>query len=141
MRAAGGVPNIDALELLPGGGACHDRAMSEELTTRSKPLAVQWPGVSEVPIHTANQFLAQVDAVGEKPDQLILAIGQLTPPPVLGTDEQKLAQMEQITEVNVVTLARYAITPARLAELIGLLQQAQHIWETGKIPAGEGMPA
>jgi hypothetical protein len=115
--------------------------MGEELTSRTKPLSVQWPGLDTVPIHTANQFLAQIDAVGDNPDQLILAVGQLTPPPLLGTPAEKETQLEQITEVNVFTLARYAVTPARLAELISLLQQVQRVWETGQIPEGEGIRA
>jgi len=116
--------------------------MSEELSARSKTLTVRWSGVDTVPIHAANQFLVQIDAIGDKPDQLILAVGQLTPPPVLGsTDEEKLAQLSQITEINVLTLARYAITPARLAELIGVLQQVQQVLETEPAPERAGKPA
>jgi hypothetical protein len=104
-------------------------------------LTPQWRGVDAVPIHTANQFLAQVDAAGDQPDQLILAVGQVTPPPVLGTAEQKRAQLEKITEVNVLTLARYSITPARLRELIALLQTVERVWKGGEADEGEGMRA
>jgi hypothetical protein len=115
--------------------------MSEELQRLARAFTVQWPGVGVVPIQTANQFLAQIDVAGEHPDQLILAIGQVTPPAVLGTPEQMSAQLEEIDELNVNTLVRYSITPTRLRELIGLLQQVERVWEGGKIPKDEGMSA
>lgn len=116
--------------------------MTEEpqrLTARA--FTIDWRGAETVAIQTANQFLVQIDGVGEKPDQVILAVGQVTPPPVIGTPEQKHAQLEHVTSVNVITLARYSLTPARVGELIALLQQVQHAFETGAVPAGEGMPA
>jgi hypothetical protein len=115
--------------------------MSEELQRLDQAFTVQWPGVGAVIIQTANQFLAQIDAAGEHPDQLILAIGQVTPPVVLGTPEQKRAQLGEIDEINVNTIARYSITLARLRELIGLLQQVERVLEGGKIPKDEGLSA
>ena len=115
--------------------------MTEEPQRLNGAVQILWRGVDTVPIHTANQFLAQIDAVGERPDQMILAVGQVTPPAVIGTPEQKLAQLREIKDVSVITLARYSISPARLDELIGLLQQVKKVWETGEIPEGEGMPA
>lgn len=125
----------------PGRPPCNDRVMSEEMQRLDQAFTVQWPGAGAVVIQTANQFLAQIDVAGEHPDQLILAIGQVTPPVVLGTPEQKRAQLEEIDEINVNTLARYSITLARLRELIGLLQQVERVLEGGKIPKDEGMSA
>jgi hypothetical protein len=120
--------------------ACNDRAVSEDAVSRAKELRVTWRDVDSVPVHAANQFLAQFDAVGDRPEQMILAVGQLTPPVVLGTAEQKLAQLEQISEIPVITLARYSITPARITELIDLLTQMKTVFQEGMIPVGEGMP-
>lgn len=88
-----------------------------------REVPVRWTGVDAVPIQMANQFLVQVDTVEGRPDQLILAIGQVTPPPVLGTLEQKVAAAQAISEVSIHTIARYSITPARLRELVTLLQR------------------
>jgi hypothetical protein len=79
----------------------------------------------------ANQFLAQLDSVGERPDQLVLAIGQVMPPAVLGTREEKRAALEGVSEIAVQTLARYSITPARLRELIQLLEVVEAAFKSG----------
>jgi len=77
----------------------------------------------------ANQFLVQIDVASDRPDQIVLAIGQVTSPPVLGTVEEKRAQLEAISQVPVQTLARYSVTPARLGELIKLLENVQRAFD------------
>jgi hypothetical protein len=106
-----------------------------------KAVAVRWRDSETVPIHTANQFLVQVDTAGDHPEQAVLAIGQVTPPPIVGTPEEQHAQLEQINEVDVITVARYSITPGRLRELIGLLQQVQRAFETREASETEAMRA
>jgi hypothetical protein len=104
----------------------------------TRPVTVSWAGVESVPIQMANQFLVQIDAVGPVPDVLVLAIGQATPPAVLGSAEEKAEQMRRVTSVNVIPLARYVITPARLTELVDLLTKIQTAFvqmsETGEVP-------
>jgi hypothetical protein len=106
-----------------------------------KSLAVRWPDASTVQILTANQFLVQIDVIGEHPDQLILAVGQAMPPAVLGTPEQTRGMLEEIGEINVITLARYSLTPSRLRELIALLQRAEQAWDDEAAPKGKGKSA
>jgi len=81
------------------------------------------------PIYLANTFLAQLDAaVGGQPDQVILAVGQIVPPPVFGGDAEVRVALDALEYVDVKTLARYSITPARLNELIGLLTRLAKVF-------------
>lgn len=112
--------------------------MSQDPAEVERALTVRWTGVEEIPIHTANQFLVQVDAIGDRPDQLVLAVGQVTPPPVLGTDQEKLEQMRTLEYVQVLPLARYSITPGRLRELIDLLDKVQRVWSPSDNSTGAG---
>ena len=113
------------------------RHVTDELQRLDKALRIQWTGVDSIPIQTANQFLVQIDAIGDRPDQLILAFGQVTPPPILGTEEEKQAQMAGVDSIKVLPLARYSMTPGRLTELIELLKRIQSVWVTSQGDAAE----
>ncbi len=82
-------------------------------------LPLVWVGVDEVPIVMANQVLGQI--AGE--DEVVLAFGQVTPPPFLGTPEQRIEQAKQIQYVAVRVVARLSLTHTRLQELVRVLQQ------------------
>jgi len=95
----------------------------------TKALNIRWTGIDEAPIYLANTFLAQLDAaVGGQPDQVILAVGQIVPPPVFGGDAEVRVALDALEYVDVKTLARYSITPARLNELIGLLTRLAKVF-------------
>jgi hypothetical protein len=74
---------------------------------------VHWVADGIPRIEHANQFLAQLDHAGGTPDQVVLTIGQAvdtgTPPTVLSAQP----------------IGRYALTPARLDELIMVLIDAR----------------
>ena len=80
-------------------------------------LPLTWIGPEEVPIQLVNQMICQFNQ-----DEFILTFGQMAPPLLLGTDEQKLEQAEQIAYVAVKPLARLAMTQARVRELIAVLE-------------------
>jgi hypothetical protein len=109
---------------------CDHQGVSEPPYPVQKNLSIAWTGVEAVPIQMANQFLVQVDASGERPDQLVIAVGQVMPPPVLGTPEEMEAALERLSEVSIQTLARFSVTPTRLAQLVELLRKAQLIFES-----------
>ncbi len=92
--------------------------MAEEPDTFE--VRVAWLGVEDVPVFFANQFVSQVDR-----GEVFLTIGQLVPPALLGTEEQRRAQAEQLQYVPVKPVARIAFTPQRLTELISVLQITQ----------------
>jgi flagellar motor switch/type III secretory pathway protein FliN len=74
-------------------------------------------GADETPVLFANHFLIQ-----EYQGEFILSVGQLVPPPLVGTDEERREQARQLSSVSVKVVARLAFTRRRLAEFISLMQ-------------------
>jgi hypothetical protein len=83
-----------------------------------RQVPVVWVGLDEAPIQFANQFAMQ----GIE-NELILTIGQIAPPMLLGTDEERRQQIEALSYVPVKTVCRVSFTPERLGELIDVLTQ------------------
>ncbi len=81
-------------------------------------LPAVWVGVDDAPIVFVNQFAAQVNA-----GEVTLTFGQASAPMLLGTVEEQKAQAAQLPFVPVRSVARLGLTPARLRELVGILQQ------------------
>jgi hypothetical protein len=77
-----------------------------------------WVGVDDTKILFANQFLGQVHQ-----QDVILTLGQLSPPVLVGTPEERLEEATRLGYVPVKAVARFGLTRQRLAELIGVLQQ------------------
>ena len=91
-------------------------------------------GIEDVPMQYANQFIIQFQQ-----DEFILTVAQLAPPVVLGSDEERQEQVSQITHVPVKVAARFALTRARMAELVQLLQGAIERYDAAhRGGAGEG---
>jgi hypothetical protein len=90
--------------------------MAEEPESVNVPVV--WVGAEDVPVLLANQFVAQVDK-----GEVFLTVGQLVPPAILGaTPEERRQQAENIQFVPVKPIARIAMTPTRLRELISVLE-------------------
>ena len=85
-------------------------------------IPLTWGDISKVPVLAANQLAVQVDALGTKPDLVILTIGHASAPVLTGTDEQKRAAAELIHRVEVQPLARISLSVGRLKEWAALLQ-------------------
>ena len=127
---AGAVPQSAVLSSRQANRAIIAAMSAAEMEPVSgEAIRLVWPGVDALPIHMANQFLMQVDSVGARPDQMIFTIGQVAPPAVLGTAEERLRAVEALgNEISVTPLARYSVTPARLEELIETLQRIQKVF-------------
>jgi len=52
---------------------------------------------------------------------MVLTIGQSVDPALIGTPEERMAQLEQIAYVPIRPVARLAFSRARCEELIGIL--------------------
>ncbi len=89
------------------------------------PVTVQltWVGTEEVPIVFANMLMGQVDDRGD----IILSFGQMTPPALIGTPEEKAAQVNRLAYVPVKPIARFSMSRPRVVELIKLLQDVLQI--------------
>jgi hypothetical protein len=91
--------------------------------TVTRPIV--WVGVEDLPVHFVNQFIGVV-----APHEVFLTLGTIVPPPILGaTEEERKAAAESIQFVQVKPVARIALTPARLRELIGVLNQTLSNYE------------
>ena len=88
-----------------------DKVSANEYARPEAP--VHWVADGMPRIEVANQFQVQLDHAGGAPDQAVLTVGQSvdagTPPTVL----------------SVQPIGRYALTPARLDELIMVLLNAR----------------
>lgn len=94
-----------------------------------------WVGADELPVHFANAFAA---AVG--PNAVFLNIGSFTPPTFVGdTEEEREAQARALTYVPIKPVARLALAPAALDELITVLEETRKNHQTlmKEISSGE----
>jgi hypothetical protein len=98
-------------------------------------LPVVWSGVEETPMLYANSFLVQFDpqALGS----FLLTVGQLTPPALIGTPDEIREQAEQLSYVHCQCIARLVVTPAKLAELIAVLQANRDQYEQATTMRGD----
>lgn len=81
-------------------------------------VPIIWVGVEDTQILFANQYLGQINE-----GEVILTFGQLSPPVLLGPEEQQRQQADRLGYVPVKTVARFGFTRRRLGELITVLQQ------------------
>lgn len=94
----------------------------DENEQREVPLV--WENVEGLPVLFANQFIIQ-----HLQDEFILTVGQMVPPPLLGDEQQRGAQLRELEGVPVKPLARIAFTRARLTELIQALAGNREIYD------------
>lgn len=80
-------------------------------------IPVAWVGMDEAPILVANQFMLQ-----SQPYEFLLTVGQMSPPALLGSPDEKAEQARQIDYVPIRVLARLGLSPTRVRELIAILQ-------------------
>ena len=80
-------------------------------------LPVTYLGLEDVPILFANQFVIQ-----HEKNEFVLTVGQLQPPILLGSPEERKEQAKKLTYVPIRVVARFGLTRQRLAELIEALQ-------------------
>jgi len=82
-----------------------------------RELPLTWENVEDLPVFFANQYICQFNQ-----DEFILTLGQMVPPALLGDEEQRASQLEQIDRIPIKPLARVALTYPRLVELIQVLE-------------------
>ncbi len=94
-----------------------DPKSPEEIPERLQ-LPLVWVAPEEQPVLTGNQFLVQFEK-----DLFFVSVGQLTPPAILGTPEERYAQAKGLSFVPVKTVARFSLTRRNVEELIGVLKE------------------
>lgn len=105
--------------------------MDEERYGREIPLT--WIGTEELPLLWVNRFVGQ-----GLEDHFVLTVGQSVDPPLIGTPDEKIAQLEQIAYVPVRPVARLAFSRARCEELIGILNGIKDAYDQRQAERGGG---
>ena len=108
--------------------------MDEQDAGRSIP--VTWVGAEDLPVLFVNSFVGQVEV---EQGVFFLTIGQMVPPALIGTPEERAEQLEQVSYVPVKPVARLALTRERLEYLVQILHtnldqydQIRHQMEGGE---------
>jgi hypothetical protein len=86
-------------------------------------VPLSWVGIDELPVVFVNQMLGQLDDRGD----VLLTLGQTTPPALVGDPQEVYAQAQRLAYVPVKPVARVTLSRPRLFELIGVLQQLVEI--------------
>lgn len=91
--------------------------MDEENVGFEIPLV--WIGAEDLPVLFVNQIVGQVEA---EEHVFYLTVGQALPPALIGTQDERLRQLQGISYVSVKPIARLAFTRKKLEELVAVLQ-------------------
>ena len=94
---------------------------------------IVWEGVDRVPVLAANQFLLQSVSEGEDPlAGVVLTVGYLAPPVLLGTPEEQREAASALDHVNVNPVARFSLSATKAAELAKVIQDFLQRMEAGR---------
>ena len=83
------------------------------------PLA--WTGLDSLDALTANEFLITPDA---HDDLLHLTVGFVSPPVLMGSDDEQMQQLRDLRYVTVRALGRFALTHDRARRLADILNES-----------------
>jgi len=90
-------------------------------------LPIAYLGVEETPIVFANQF-----AIQHFQNEFIITIGQIAPPILVGSPEERREQAKNVGYIPVTIVGRFSLTKERIRELIGALQENLSNYEKGE---------
>ena len=89
---------------------------------RSVPLI--WTDKDEQPVMFANQILAQ-----HVNEEFLISFGQVSPPAILGSDEERQEALTRVEFVPVRTVARVGMPAQRMREFVAVMQQSLEQYE------------
>lgn len=89
------------------------------------PVFITFESVGDLPILLANAFSIQASGDGS----FVFTIAQAAPPIFTGNPDEQQRQLAQIKSINGRVLARLVITPAKMKELVDLLQGTLQTYE------------
>lgn len=103
----------------------------EQQVGAMRAVPIKWVGIEDTPVVFANQFVMQY-----LEEEFILTFGQLVPPVILGSDEDREAALATLSFVPTKTVGQFAFTAQRMKELVKLLQGQLDRYETRGGEAG-----
>jgi len=84
-------------------------------------------GSEDVPI-----VLSNLQVIQHVQQEFIITFGQFSPPIVLGSPEEQMEQAKSKQYLPVKTVARVAMSPQRVADLIRALQENLNTWKSSQ---------
>lgn len=105
--------------------------MGDERAPFEIPLV--YAGLEDLPVVFANHFVLQ-----RAGGTYVLIVGQLTPPLLLGDEDEQREQIRQIASVPIKPVGRYALSEPALRELVDLLQRNLPPINAASSPAVDG---
>jgi hypothetical protein len=96
------------------------------------PVRLLWVDLDETPLFGANQMIGQVEQ-----DEIFITFGAVTPPVILGSQEERLEQARGLGYVPVRPITRLQVTRRRLDEFIRLLTQTRDNYDALHDGSGE----
>lgn len=108
--------------------------MTEPLTPTFVQAPLAWGDIDRVPVLAANQFLMQiaVNAGQGDPSDVVLTVGYVPPPLLIGTPEEQQATLAALDHLNVRTVGRFSIPAGKAAELAEIIQDLLRRIEAGR---------
>lgn len=87
-------------------------------------IPLVWGGVDDLPVYASNQAMVQLNPGADgRPDSIILTLGFVAPPVVLGTRAEQQQAMESLGRIAVRPLSRASMTIGRAKELVEVLSR------------------
>lgn len=94
-------------------------AMADDDASEPVSVPLVWVGFQDETIKTASIFAAQIYSENE----IILTVGQVTPPMLTGTSAERQAMSGALPFAQARTLAKLGLTVSRAEKLIDVLQK------------------
>ena len=87
-------------------------------------VSLVWPSVEDLPVYASNQVIVQLNLGPDgRPDSIVLTLGFVAPPVVLGTPAEQQLAMQALGGVAVRPLSRTSMPISRAKELVDVLSR------------------
>jgi hypothetical protein len=96
-------------------------------TPQGRSVPLLWVDLETTPVLFANQLLVQHHG-----SEFIISVGQVTPPALIGTDEERRQALAALEFVPVRTVARVGLTAQRMTEFVRVMQENLSTYEQAK---------
>lgn len=114
---------------------CDTWHVSEQPTQLSVRATISWrdEDLNRLQVLAANQFAVQLSNEADDPvPSVLLTVGYVAPPLLLGTPEERQTAAAAVENVNVQPLARFSISAKKAVEFAGVLQSLVQQIEAGR---------
>jgi hypothetical protein len=101
--------------------------MSADPQPQQVHLPLVYGGGADTDVLLANHF-----SLSNLQDEFILTVGQIAPPPLVGSKEEQVEQAEKLGGVPVRVIGRYTFSRTRAEELMHLIERQLKAYDAKK---------